>query len=431
MAQAFHGAVVEVQLADDEPAVNGKRRPVHGHLVVLGRHLDQAQLDVPDGVVRPVMAEPEAPGLRSGGARHDLVAQADPQQRAAVGDHLARQRDRAGEPRRVAGTGREDHAVDLGRQHHGGRRGRGQDPDARAAPPQAPHYVRLAPEVDDRNQGRGGLGGLVAHIDGSRGRDQAHEVLVLPAGHATGRGDRRHGVRVARRGEDPAQAPVRPQVARQRARVDAGDRRDARVAQERGQLARVLENRRGRVGHDERPEPRTLGLVVPAEPAVVADQRVGHHDNLAGVRRVGADLLVPGLARVDHEVAAGRDSRPERDPGEDSAVLERKEGRPARPDPRIDDQVGVGSRRHGTRSLGGTGRLARDPGRPVQAGRGRRSDPPRPMTACHRGPETKTPPITRRWARRTWFGVRTVPPFRPLRTGTPASRDRPQRMAEG
>ena len=52
-----------------------------------------------------------------------------------------------------------------------------------------------------------------------------------------------------------------------------------------------------------------------SEAAVVADQRVGHDHDLAGVRGIGADLLVAGLARVDDEVAARRDGRPERDPG--------------------------------------------------------------------------------------------------------------------
>ena len=161
---------------------------------------------------------------------------------------------------------------------------------------------------------------------------------------------------------------MRPEVARERARIDACDRRDPRVPKKGGELAGILEHGRGGGRHDERPEPWPLGLVVPAEPPVVADQRVRHHDHLAGVRRVGADLLVPGLARVDDEVAAGRDVRPEGDPGEDGAVLEREQRAPARPDSRVDDQVRIRRRRD------------------------------EPRSAPHRAPDTKTPPARRaRW----------------------------------
>ena len=121
--------------------------------------------------------------LRRRGARHDLVAKADPEQRAAVGDHLARQRDRAGEPGRVAGTGREHDAVDLRREHRRGRHGAGQDANARAASSQAPHDVRLEAEIHDRDERGVGLRGRVADLDGCRERDLADEVLVLPAGH--------------------------------------------------------------------------------------------------------------------------------------------------------------------------------------------------------------------------------------------------------
>ena len=63
-------------------------------------------------------------------------------------------------------------------------------------------------------------------------------------------------------------------------------------------------------------EPRPFGLVVVAQPAVVADQRVGHHDDLARVRGIGGDLLVAGLRGVDDEVAArGRPGRRTRCPG--------------------------------------------------------------------------------------------------------------------
>ena len=81
------------------------------------------------------------------------------------------------------------------------------------------------------------------------------------------------------------------------------------------------------------------------QPAVVADQRVGHHDDLARVRRVGGDLLVAGLRGVDDEVAAGGDRGAERDAGEHGAVLEREERGTGVADAGIDERVGARQRR--------------------------------------------------------------------------------------
>ena len=119
------------------------------------------------------------------------------------------------------------------------------------------------------------------------------------------------------------------------------------VAQERRQLAGVVEHGGRGVGDDQCPQPRPDRLVVVGEPTVVADQRIGHDHDLAGVRGVGADLLVAGLARVDDEVAAGRDRRPERDAREDGPVLERQQRRTEVADPGIDDRARPGRRRHG------------------------------------------------------------------------------------
>ena len=225
-----------------------------------------------------------------------------------------------------------------------------------------------------------------------RRRDLADEVLVLPALDG-GRG--RAGrvlVRVAGRGHDAAQAAVRAEVAGQRARVDAGDRRDRVVAQQRGQLAGVIEDGGRRVGHDQRPEPRADRLVVHGEPAVVADQRVGHDDDLAGVRGVGADLLVAGLARVDDEVAAGRRRGAEGDAREDRAVLERQQRRTQVADARVDDGAGTGS----------------------AAGR---------SPTAHQAPDTTNPPAAGLGGRGRTRSMDLL--RRPHGTDTPASQDRP------
>ena len=181
-----------------------------------------------------------------------------------------------------------------------------EDPDAGAAAAHRPHDVRLEPEVDDPDPaGRRRRGGSILGD-----RPAARPGRRSPGPPSAGRRARRPRGRAASTSPGavtmPAQAAVRAQVAGERARVDAGDGRDAVVAQQRRQLAGAVEDRGRRVGHDQRPQPRADRLVVVGQPAVVADQRIGHDDDLAGVRGVGADLLVAGLARVHDEVATRR-----------------------------------------------------------------------------------------------------------------------------
>ena len=195
----------------------------------------------------------------------------------------------------------------------------------------------------------------------------------------------------------PAQAAVRAQVAGEGARVDAGDGRDVVAAQQRRELARVVEDRGRRVGDDEPAEPRPFGLVVVAQPAVVADQRVGHDDDLAGVRGIGGDLLVAGLRGVDDEVAARGDRGAERDAREHRPVLEREERGTGVADAGIDDRIGAGQRRMRNGRWGDHGIPAWRAG--GATGRGER-------------------------APRAGMRTRIWPPTRPLRTGRPASQDR-------
>ena len=135
------------------------------------------------------------------------------------------------------------------------------------------------------------------------------------------------------------------------------------VASWRGLLERPRRSRWRRRG----PQPRPLGLVVVADPAVVADQRVGHHHDLARVGGIRADLLVAGLARVHDEVAAGRDAAPRR----------RCPGRPCRPRaPAARDRASP-TRGSTTNAASGTGRpdqrATRPPGGPLGTARGART----------------------------------------------------------
>jgi len=72
---------------------------------------------------------------------------------------------------------------------------------------------------------------------------------------------------------------------------------------------------------------RRGGLDVDRVDARVADERVGHGDDLPAVRCVGQDLLVAGHRRVEADLAVGGERRAERLAAPDAAVFKRKEGR--------------------------------------------------------------------------------------------------------
>ncbi len=86
VAQPLDAAVVEVALADREAGAAWQRVGVHRDLVVLGRDLHPSGAQVLHRMVRAVMPEAQAARLGARGAGHDLVAQADAQERPAIGD---------------------------------------------------------------------------------------------------------------------------------------------------------------------------------------------------------------------------------------------------------------------------------------------------------------------------------------------------------
>ena len=90
--------------------------------------------------------------------------------------------------------------------------------------------------------------------------------------------------------------------------VDAGDAGDAVAAQHRVEVAlRVAVARpAGQLAHHDAAAEQAAGLEVGRVHAVVADVRVRERDDLAGVARIGEDLLVAAQRGVEHDLAGRR-----------------------------------------------------------------------------------------------------------------------------
>ena len=169
-------------------------------LVVLGGHLDDAQLHVVDRMVRPVVSEPEPGRVRARSPADDLVTEADAEQRPAVVDDRLRQGDGAVESSRIPRARRQDQAIDVRSEGDGGRDRVRQDADPGAAMAHRADDVRLQSEVDDPDQRAAVL--RTTDVHDRRRRDLADEVLVLPALHGPRRRDRRVAIDLARCGDD-------------------------------------------------------------------------------------------------------------------------------------------------------------------------------------------------------------------------------------
>ena len=55
--------------------------------------------------------------------------------------------------------------------------------------------------------------------------------------------------------------------------------------------------------HDHTADSRILGFVILVRNAVVADQRIGHHDHLVGIGGIGENLLVADHRGIEHDLA--------------------------------------------------------------------------------------------------------------------------------
>ena len=281
-------------------AAFGKRVGVDRVVVVLARDLHSAGREVPNRMVAAVVPEAELERAGTERGTHDLMPEADaehrhfPEQRAHALLHC-RQR------RGIARTVRQEHTVGLPREHRGRRR------RCRNHVDPAPHGDEVVEDrmldaevVGDDDEGRS------VGTDGVRlgGRDRLHEVAAV--GAAVGLRRRQQRVTIGA-SECTGHRTRLADVARQTARVDAGDARDPLCLQEPVEVVGgpPVRGPAREIADDDPTAMRCVSLGVVAVDPVVADVRVRERDDLARIRRVREDLLVPRERGVEHHFTRG------------------------------------------------------------------------------------------------------------------------------
>src|SRR5439155_3706735 len=157
-------------------------------------------------------------------------------------------------------------------------------------------------------------------------RDVAHEVAPDQTRRRLGAPDETLRIEIDAR-DDRLLGPAVAEVPHERAGIDALDAGNA-VPREVGAEALLRAPARGSLAvlaHDEAAHVGTARLDVLTVHADVADLRVGHGDELPLVGGIGQDLLVPGHAGVEDELARDLTERAEGAAAEDRAVGKREE----------------------------------------------------------------------------------------------------------
>jgi hypothetical protein len=317
--------VREVELA------RGDRVRVHHEAVVLARDLDDAGATVDHRMVRAAVPELELARARTEREPEQLVSEADAE-RGQLLRQLAGGLDREVERLGVTGAVREQHAVGRECQHV--RRGgtRRHDAHAEAFRPEPAEDVVLDAVIAHDDERLSVLGGRLDRGRTGRappvGLDAGDDVREREAFHLRARARLLHElVRVRALGrETAAHRALVAQVAGERARVDTGESGQVLLREQRiegpGRAPVARDLAEIATHHALRPQARTLPVLVVH--AVVADQRVREHQDLAAIGRVREDLLVPGHRGVEHDLAGGLDLGTETLAAEDASVLERQ-----------------------------------------------------------------------------------------------------------
>src|SRR6266550_1122728 len=343
--EALDRVVVEVHMRELHRAVAGirpqprRQRPARsvrrleaeglggdGEAMVLRGDLDPTVGEAGDRMVRAVVAESEFERRQAERQAQKLVAEADPED-GHLAEELPDGGDAVADCLGIAGpVGEEDPVGPPGEQLRRRRRRR-VDRDGTPVGRELAQDVRLHAEVVGGDPEPGAVAGPFVGLAGGDLGDEIradHRRVVPEALDDRGRVG-------AGRGDGPPHRPCRAEVAREAAGVDLGDRGDAPLPEVVVQalLASPRRPRYGQVADDEAGDVGPGAFGVDAVEPVVADVGIGHRDDLAAVRRVGEDLLVPGHPGVeDHLPGRERPLGAEAGPLERRTVLQHQQGVP-------------------------------------------------------------------------------------------------------
>lgn len=286
-----------VGVAEPGRPAGGEAGRVDGEAVVLAGDIAALRALLEAGLVLAAMAELELVSPASGGQGQKLVAEADAEEGDALGQEPADGGHRGRRPGRVARpVGDDDPARGEIEDAARVRVGRDAD-DGDAAPCERADDPHLDAAVDE-DDGLAGLGMIDADL---RRRDLGHEVAGVGIGDGPGLAAETVGAeRAVGDGEQAGHDSVDPELLRQGPGVDAGDPRDAVLAEP---VVKRLPRRgvgggQAELRDDVTGDPGPLGLERRRIDAVVADERVGLAEDLAVIGRVGDALGIahdPGV----------------------------------------------------------------------------------------------------------------------------------------
>jgi len=321
VAEAFDGLVIEIDVGDLD--VGGEGVGVDGEAVVLAGDGDRAGAEVFDGLVAAAVAEGEFKGFSAEGVAEDLVAEADGED-GFTAEELADLVVDVVEGGWVAGAVGEEDAVGVEGEDIGGGGAGVDDLDGEAFLAETAEDVEFDAEVEGDDFVLGGdedrvwaalavgedpfaaegVIGVPRVVGG--GGDLADEVA---AGHGWAGGGASGGFGGIEDfgAEEGAHGTAGAEVAGEPAGIDAFD------AEEVPFFEVVVETHGGapiawgaaEFADDEAADVGLEAFVVFRGDAVVADERVGHGDDLAAVRGVGEDLLVTGHGGIEAGFTGG------------------------------------------------------------------------------------------------------------------------------
>jgi len=352
MAQTFAGVVVEIDLGGLGLG-GGEGSGIDRKAVVLRGDADLAGGEVFHGLVAAAMAELQFEGLSAEGVAEDLVAETDAEDRLLADERL----DgfvRVGNDAGIAGAVGEEDAVGI-RCERFVRRGRGRkDADAETVLAEAAQDVGLEAEIerddamlDGRERGEIIFAGEGRRAGGALALDEgplaAELVLGIPIvgglagdfldeialeigplfGEVNG-----GGVGKFFGGHHAAQGALGAQAESERAGIDTGEAGDVvalEIGVERLDATPVADDG-GELADDEAGDVGLVRFDVEEVDPRVADERIGHRDDLALVGGVGQDFLVTGHGGVETDFAIDGEGRAEREAAPDGAVFEGEKG---------------------------------------------------------------------------------------------------------